>query len=924
MAKAPRIATIVSHTHWDREWYLTFSEFRVMLERTVSGILDQLETEEAYRHFCLDGQAVVLEDYLAVRPEDEERIRRLAAAGALSLGPFYVLPDEILIPPEATVRNLLLGHAVASRYGPVQTVGYLPDPFGHPAQLPQILARAGIDAFVYTRGNGDEIDTLGLEYMWAAPDGSEVLAIHQLDGYCNAAALGHEELWHAHTPRAVDPARAVAKVGALFDKMATRSHTSVWLLNNGCDHHPAQRDFTAVLGALEAAFPDTEFRHASYPAFVEALREGLPPLETFQGELLGGKLHHVLSGVWSTRMPLKQLNERAETTLAGTCEPLLAYAHFLHGRSWPRGLLETTWKLLLQNQPHDSICGCSTDSVHREMLPRFASVLETSEQMMRDALQDLAPTFGTTPEADGGTVLAVFNPLPLRRQAVVERLVVLQPEYAAAGDAYELLDEDGETVPFEVVGRELVERFWGVDYRMMLGADAQDARFAAYCEAFGDRILRPDEEKDTADTFLRIRFLADLPPCGHALFSLRARPAGTEAEDLPEAVRVEGSILDNGLVRVELHQDGTLDLLDHRTGCRYPGLAVLRDVADVGDEYDFSPVPGDVAIVSSGTAGTAAVVDGGGLAGALQASFVLEVPARLAEGRQGRSAACVACAALVTVRLEVGSPLVDLTMQFENRAEDHRLRVAFPLAIEAEEVVSDGHFLLDRRPIEPPAGEGWVQPHPGTYPQQGFVAVESPAGGLAVLNRGLPEFQTHRREDGGVDLEVTLLRSVGWLSRDDFASRRRQNAGPTVPTPEAQCLGEQRFRLALVPFAGDLLTSGIADWSRAWRLAPVAVQGVEESAPAGGLGLLEKSSPHVQVTAVKRHEGRGSLVVRLVNLAGEPTVERLGFGVDIAHAWTTTLLEERERELRPTSQSSLDVFLGPHEIVTLEIEVQGG
>ncbi|MEK7667445.1 MAG: alpha-mannosidase, partial [Gemmatimonadota bacterium] len=145
---APRLAFVVSHTHWDREWYLPFHRFRVRLLDIVGRVLDALEKGGDFRHFLLDGQAIVLEDYLALRPGDEDRIRRLVQAGRLSIGPWYVLPDEFLISSEATVRNLLIGHQVCGRFGAVQKVGYMPDSFGHVAQVPQLLRRAGIDSFI--------------------------------------------------------------------------------------------------------------------------------------------------------------------------------------------------------------------------------------------------------------------------------------------------------------------------------------------------------------------------------------------------------------------------------------------------------------------------------------------------------------------------------------------------------------------------------------------------------------------------------------------------------------------------------------------------------------------------------------------------------------------------------------------------------
>jgi len=144
----PKLVYIVCHTHWDREWYLPYHAFRVKLNRVVRAVLDALENDAAYEHFVLDGQSILLTDHLAVQPEDTERIRALVQAGKLAVGPWYVLPDLFLVSGEATVRNLLLGYQDTGAFGSTQKIGYLPDSFGHIAQLPQILRQAGIDSFI--------------------------------------------------------------------------------------------------------------------------------------------------------------------------------------------------------------------------------------------------------------------------------------------------------------------------------------------------------------------------------------------------------------------------------------------------------------------------------------------------------------------------------------------------------------------------------------------------------------------------------------------------------------------------------------------------------------------------------------------------------------------------------------------------------
>ncbi len=802
---APKTVFIVSHTHWDREWYLTYHQFRAKLAGVMERVLAVLEEVGPFRHFLLDGQSILLEDYLAVHPEDAPRLTKLAVDGALAVGPWYVLADEFLVSGEALVRNLVVGHQVAGETGPVLGVGYVPDSFGHIAQMPQILRRAGIDSFVYTRGNGDEIDSLGLEYLWAAPDGSTVLAINQCAGYCNGGALGLERGVEASSNREIDPVLAVNQVQALFAKMAERSRGDVYLLSNGCDHEPPQREFSSILDALRAAFPNTEFRHAALQDYVDAVRDAGFAEQPFTGELRGGRLHHSLSGVWSSRTYLKQLNERTQNLLSRYAEPLSAYFHFDVGVPYPHGEIMYAWKLLLQNHPHDSICGCSTDAVHRDMVPRFDGAVQTAESIIQRGLERLVPRLARRREDDGQVVLGIANPLPVRRTELVERVVVLPATVPA--DSLWIENENGDAVPFTVVERQCPEPVWGMDYRAELFADRQLDTLREYLAAIEGQPDAPRDQDTGAECFVTIQFAAsDLPALGHANYFVRA---GQRRESSPVntaapvgAVTVSGDSLENEFCRVELHPDGTFDLLDKATGVRFTSLNRLEDTEDVGDEYDYSPCERSDTISASGVDGVIRATEDTGFRGRLEARLILQLPAAIARSRRERTRRTVDCAVICRVGLSWNSPVVDIELSFDNRAKDHRLRAVFPTPVQTDTIVSDGHFFLNHRAIDQPSGEGWLQPPSGTFPQQDFSLVQDGTCGLAVLNRGLTEVAPFRTPSGA-GLHVTLLRAVGWLSRGDFPTRGYTAVGPTVPTPDAQCLCAQRFRYAVVPFAGD-------------------------------------------------------------------------------------------------------------------------
>jgi alpha-mannosidase len=415
---------VVPHTHWDREWYLPFEQFRLRLGAVVDGVLDTLERDPSFPSFTLDGQAIVLEDYLEVRPENEGRLRALLAAGRLEVGPSYVLPDEILVGGESLVRNLLLGRRVCRRFGVEPSdAGYLPDSFGHPAQLPQILAGFGIRTFLFSRGLGDEIDDVGVVFRWRAGP-AEVVACQMLPHYDNFARL----TWFHDAEERV---RAIA--GHFGDVLREAGQDEI-LLANGSDHLPIEPELPEILAGLGRTF-GAEFRIGRYDEYAPT-PDGLP---SHEGELVGSRLQNVLRGVNSARIHLKQANERAERRLL-SIETAASLRTLREDAPYPAADLRLAWRDLLRNHPHDSICGCSCDEVHRDMLVRYDQLGRTLDYVEREAL---------------GVGGAFVNTLPFRRRRMVEGQVVEldgfsagrpEPsEHVAAAD----LDAIAELLSFE-------------------------------------------------------------------------------------------------------------------------------------------------------------------------------------------------------------------------------------------------------------------------------------------------------------------------------------------------------------------------------------------------------------------------------------------------------------------------------------------
>lgn len=449
----PLTLYVVSHTHWDREWYLPFQVFRARLVRLVDKLLAILASNPDYRHFTLDGQTVVLEDYLEVRPERAAAIRGHVESGRLLIGPWYILPDEFLVSGEAIIRNFLRGHALARDFGGGMPVGYIPDPFGHISQMPQILRGFGVDWAVFWRGTGADVP--GTEFRWQAPDGSEVLATRLLNGYANGL------------PLSFSLSAARTQVAWLRDVQAPQRTTAALLVLNGDDHIPPSADLPAILATLNAELTEQGVRlvHATLPQYGAVVREALAQagedLRVHRGEFREARTAFLLPSVLSTRMWIKQANYAAETLLERWVEPWEALHWAIsaaHGDpDWERdlriesaaSLRRTAWKYLLHNQPHDSVCGCSVDEVHDEMKMRYASVEQLGGDLRDETLRGLNGFVDTAAATDGRVAVLVYNPLGSSRTDAVQATV----EITARLHDFRLRDSTGVEVPYEVLER---------------------------------------------------------------------------------------------------------------------------------------------------------------------------------------------------------------------------------------------------------------------------------------------------------------------------------------------------------------------------------------------------------------------------------------------------------------------------------------
>ena len=394
---ASRRVAIVPHTHWDREWYHSYQEFRLNLVDLFDGLLPLLQSDDSYPYFMLDGQMAVVDDYLEVRPEAEDQLRALAAAGRISMGPWYILMDEFLASGETIVRNLQMGLLRGAAFGGTMDVGYLPDMFGHIAQMPQILRQAGFTDAVVWRGVPSAITKTG--FLWEAPDGSTVRAEYLPDGYGNGAVLP-------------DDAKALVQRTADLLEQNGDLVLDDLLCMNGSDHLRPQPRLGRVVAEANGLQDDFVFEITSLPKYLAGVtREGL---QRWKGELRSGFRSNMLMGVTSNRVDVKRMGELATRQLERRAEPLAAL--FQGASEWPQRQLELAWREVVRNSAHDSICACSIDDVVDAVLHRYAEARAIASGLADRATGSLARSL-----ADPGTF--VLNPSHRPRSGVVELVV---------------------------------------------------------------------------------------------------------------------------------------------------------------------------------------------------------------------------------------------------------------------------------------------------------------------------------------------------------------------------------------------------------------------------------------------------------------------------------------------------------------------
>jgi len=786
-------AWYVTSSHWDREWYATYQAFRARLADLMDGVLDSIARGDATGPFYCDGQAVMLEDFLALRPDRRDELAAALRGGQVVAGPFYVLPDEFLVSGESMIRNLERGRALVRSFGARPSdAGFLCDLFGHHSQMPQVLKGFGIDGGLIWRGvNASKVRHV----RWIGADGTELPCYRfGTNGYWGFAVKVAGFTQRVNDP---DVPPLEQRLTAYLDDEALRTEIDDVLLFHGPDHvEPSAAWHREIGGLIGQRVGDAGhvLRHGSLDDYLRSLLSQTDRISTtVTGELLDPGRERIaeeqqwlIAGTLASRVWIKQANSRAQALLCQWAEPWACASGLVIGRdAAPPAMLDEAWRYLLLNHPHDSICGCSIDAVHDDMRHRFRQSIELAE-IVTD--RSLAAVADRLPAVEPGRHrLVFFNPSPRSRREIVELDVEVPTDWPMAErfnwtpeprPNFRLLDPSGREIAFQRLGHELDRS------RVTVRPDRAPLRERAH----------------------RVRLAAelDLPPMGWLDLRLapeNGRPSVNGASHGPGLVTGPRS-MGNDLLDVTVEPTGTLRIDDQRTGQTYANLMAFESGGDVGDGWNYEPPQNDRVVGSPGCPHTVSVIVDGPLMSKLRVRYAWPLPEWFDKAAQRRSDAAVEQIIEVDLTLRRGAERLEVACRLDHRVRDHRLRVLFPTGCDSDVYLADTPFDVVERSIAlRPDNDDYREPEVETKPQQSWTGVCGPSDrGLAVVAAGLMEATVRDLPDRPIAL--TLLRAT---ERTVF----------TDGEPGGQVIGPQAFRFDIVPQRDGLDRTALTEHGQA-------------------------------------------------------------------------------------------------------------
>jgi len=896
-------AHYISGTHWDREWYRPFQEFRLLLVELVDDLLNLMEGDNGFEYFHLDGQTCVLEDYLEIRPENADRLRKLIQSGRILIGPWFTMPDLFCPDDESLIRNFLTGRRICREWGvEPMPVAYTCDMFGHPSQMPQIYAGFGLQDCVLGRGTNEH--TTPAFFNWQAPDGSTVFVFKLQDfmgyGAFQGARNALESDFFSDRDAAMQEARQSLK--SYIDHEIKRTNGNTLCLIDSLDHKKPAKDAPAYVKMIHALAPNVSAKHSTLPEFFKDARRGAVNLPTRTGELREPSKNRnnylwLIPNCVSARVRMKQANDACQTLLERWVEPLMAISN-LSEEKLPANYLKIAWKNLLLNHAHDSICGCSLDQVHRDMMFRYDQCRTLGNQLRNKAFGLLTMNCAELAREKDEFTIVIANPLPWPRHEVVKFDVKLPLDFPTVFTegfvgsqnikSFTIWTADGREIPYQ---------------RLRIVPRTQERTAFAQVENQGG---------DGEFTLYEIAAGLELPAFGFT--EILVKPCQTPYR-LMGSLRTGPASAANEFLAIAIESNGTLTLTDKTTGEIYRDLLTFEDICEIGSGWFHSPTVSDELVLSSSSPAQASVMHDGPHQVTFKVILTLNVPLRYDRQHERRSTARVDLPITNYITLQKNSPVVEIETMIDNRAEDHCLRLLLPTDIDAKTYLAQHPFDFVERPIQlNPETARWQEVELTEKPFQHMQAVGQGKRGLAFLSGGgLHEGGV--RDDQRRTMQVTLLRSF----RRTFL---------TAGEPDGLETGEIVHRFALMPFSDEL--NRVDAMQRVMQLQAGLLTRQSGKISSGYPRLTGNNSSQsffrmqdnrLILSAIKTAENHDGLIIRLWNPANEERTETLEFFRKPKSVVYTQLSEDDSPTTIRPNGNTVSIAAGPRKIVTVRIRL---
>lgn len=920
---------VISGTHWDREWRYTVEQSKLRLTDLIDTLLEILEQKTEYKYFLLDGGTIILEDYLSIRPENEERIKKLIKEKRISLVNWYTLPDMFTVAPEALVRNILIGQKIGHEFGGCMETGYTATSYGQIAQLPQIYRDFGIESIYFYRGLNKHV--VPPCFLWESPDGSRILAIRGFDYVTRT-----NWFFYVHQPLVLgkDPIdmtykfnsqelpvhfadeysyeqdfqilkedidfnhdkEALKKVlNGIFKYTSWQSIDSHLLALNLEDNQRPYILLPEMIAELNKVSENVEIVQNNWDNFIKEIEKDIPEksLKIAKGEMrhtaVEPRYNGLLGAVLSSRINLKLLNDKAETELIYLAEPSATIASLL-GWNYPYINLFQAWKALLQNHSHDSICGAAVDQAHKDMLYRFSHVQTVAREITRLAFQNIWQNIDFTVFDYNDITLTIFNNLPHKRKEVITAIVDLPKDRDIK--YFDLIDLNGNKIPYE----------------KLYGEDIQ---------------IRVERELDTSIKFnaqrVRIFFDAEIPSFGYTSFALRKRGPVYEANPKPgynrNLIALPDGVLENEYLKVTINPNGVLTVTDKINLVTYNNFHFFTDNGETGNAHLTRTPLRDFTVTSLGCNARITLT----LNTLFQATFKVEldmkIPREATFDGKDRVKEIISLPITYWLTLKKDSKSIEFRTKVINNSRDHKLRVLFPTDIDTDFSYSESPFMIEKRTILRKDTKDNNEEYFPYQPMQNFACITDERRGITFFSEGLREFEVI--DDDKRTLAVTLIR----------AHRTYMTANEIMMPEELEKykgshqIQEMEYNYTLYFHNGNWEKGEVLKQAYLHKVPVRIMQGVKNKGTLPPEHSFFEIMPEnkVVLSALKKSENGKGILLRLWNPYKRPLDIKIKTSFSFTRARRVTLNEKNKEKLR-LDGNTLELRFKRHEIVSLILE----